>query len=145
MAQVQVGDRVQVHFTGRLSSGAVFASSQGNEPLRFAAGRGEVIEGISQAVLGMEQGGRKPVTVPPEQGFGPRREDLQRRVPRTALPSDVKVGDQLVARGQEGEAHLWVRELGDGEAVLDGNHPLAGETLTFDLELLSVEPGEQPA
>ncbi|HKB03800.1 MAG TPA: peptidylprolyl isomerase [Gemmataceae bacterium] len=145
MTQVQVGDRVEVHYTGRLASGDVFANSQGDEPLRFAAGRGEVIEGISQAVLGMEQGGRKTVTVPPEQGFGPRREDLQRRVPRGVLPPDVTVGDQLVARGQEGQERLWVRELADDFAVLDGNHPLAGQTLTFDLELLSVEPGEQPA
>jgi peptidylprolyl isomerase len=137
MAHVQSGDRVQIHYTARFVDGTVFASSHSNEPLQFTAGGREVIEGVSQAVLGMRAGESKLVAVTPELGFGERDNALERQVPLTELPDSVKVGDQLSARAGDRVLPVWVRELGEGYAVLDANHPLAGHNLIFEIELVS--------
>ncbi len=97
MTQVQSGDMVQVHYTGRLTGGAVFGTSRMHEPVEFTAGGQQMIEGLSQAVLGMQVGETKSITVAPEQGFGPREPGLQHRVRRRELPGNVKVGDLLLA------------------------------------------------
>jgi peptidylprolyl isomerase len=138
MTQVQSGDVVQVHYTGRLTGGAVFGTSRAGEPVEFTAGGRQMIEGLSQAVLGMQVGETKSVTVTPEQGFGPREPGLQHRVARGDLPGDVKVGDLLLARGAGHERQVWVRELDEDSALLDGNHPLAGLTLIFEIEVVAV-------
>ena len=140
MTQVHRGDVVRIHYTGKLPGGAVFGSTEGAEPVEFVADGGHMIEGLAEAVLGMEVGGKKSVTVTPDQGFGPRQPDLERRVPRSALPEGVHVGDQLVAQRAGQQTPVWVRELGEEFAVVDGNHPLAGQTLVFDIELVSVRP-----
>ncbi len=145
MAQVQSGDLVQVHYTGQLENGTVFGSSRDGDPVQFRAGGKEMLPGISQAVLGMEEGEAKSITVPPEQGFGPRQEQLQQNVPRSALPEEAKVGDQLQAQTGDGQKiPVWVRDINDQTAVVDGNHPLAGQTLTFEIQLLAiVSPSEE--
>lgn len=139
MAHVNTGDVVQIHYTGRINDGTVFDSSEGRDPLEFTAGSEELIQGLSQAVLGMEQGEKKTVTVPPEEGYGPRRQGLEYRVARSSLPSEVQLGDQLSATAGSQNVLVWVTELTEQSAVVDGNHPLAGHTLTFDIEVVSVQ------
>lgn len=138
MAQVQSGDVVKIHFTGQLGNGQVFGSSREGDPLQFVAGGAEMLPGISNAVLGMSQGESKTVTVPPEMGFGQRQDNLQQQVEKQNLPENVKVGDQLMAQAGEKQMPVWVCEVNDEYAVIDGNHPLAGQTLTFEIELMSI-------
>jgi peptidylprolyl isomerase len=109
------------------------------EPLVFAAGEENMIRGVAQAVVGMSVGESKTVTVSPEDAFGQRDPALEQTVPRSQLPDQVKQGDQLQAVQGDREIAIWVRELGDETAVVDANHPLAGQTLEFDLELVSFE------
>lgn len=136
MAQVKRGDTVTVNYTGRFEDGDVFDSSSGSEPLRFTAGGQEVIPGVANAVLGMEAGESKTVTIPPEDGYGPRQDGLLQKVPLDQLPPQVKVGDPLQAQVEQDTFIFWVKEMDDQFATLDGNHPLAGKTLVFELELV---------
>lgn len=142
MSTVNQGDVVQVHYTGRLENGTVFDSSREREPLEFVAGGGGVIEGVSQAVLGMSEGESKTVTVPADQAYGARNESLKQTVSRNQLPEGVNEGDQLRAVQGEQEIPVWVRKLDNDSAIIDANHPLAGQTLTFDLELVSIQNGQ---
>ena len=138
MSEVKSGDMVEIHYTGKFEDGSVFDSSEGREPLKFSAGSAELIPGVSQAVLGMNVGDSKTVSVPPEQGYGQREEGLDRQVPRESLPEQAQVGDPLQAEVGEQMVLFWVMELDDEFAVVDANHPLAGKTLVFDIELVSV-------
>jgi peptidylprolyl isomerase len=135
---VAKGDQVSVHYTVKLDDGTVVDSSQGGEPLKFEAGGQEVIVGVSQGVLGMELGDKQTITVPPEEAYGPHHADAVQKVELQMLPAGVKEGDQLQASSNGQEFVVRVVELGDDHAVLDANHPLAGQTLVFDLELMSV-------
>ena len=138
MATAKKGDNVQVHYTGRLPDGTVFDSTDGRDPLAFEAGGEEVISGVSEAVVGMEEGQEKTITLPPEQAYGPHRPELEQKVPRKALPDDIKVGDRLQAQAGEQEILVWVKELGKEHGLVDANHPLAGMTLVFDLKLVGI-------
>jgi peptidylprolyl isomerase len=138
MAQAKQGDRVQIHYTGRLPDGTVFDSSRERDPIEFEAGGAELIPGVSHAVVGMSVGEERTVTVPPAEGYGERNEQMVQEVPRDALPENVNVGEPLRAQAGEQEIQVWVKELGDEKAVIDGNHPLAGHTLEFDVELVAV-------
>ena len=142
MATAKLKDRVRIHYTGRLPDGRVFDTSRERDPLEFEAGSGEVIPGISHAVVGMQAGESRTVTVAPEDAFGPRREEMVQEVPRSALPAEVSVGDPLRAQAGEQEVQVWVAELGEENAIIDGNHPLAGHTLEFEVELVDVVPTE---
>lgn len=136
MAEVKKGDQVQIHYTGKLTDETVFDSSEGREPLEFEAGSDNIIPGVSNAVIGMAPGEKKTVEVPPEEGYGAPREDLMVKVPTDKLPDEAKVGDML-SDGQN--PVTWVvLEKGDEFSILDANHPLAGKTLVFDIELVSV-------
>lgn len=137
MGRVQSGDRVSVHFTARFADGSEFATSRDGAPLEFTAGGSEVIPGVSRSVVGMESGETKVFTVRPEDAFGARDEMLERRVPERELPQGVKVGDRFDASAGGREITVWVREIQGGQAVLDANHPLAGHTLIFEIELVS--------
>jgi len=140
MAEIKAGDTVHLHYTGRLEDGHEFDATGDDQPIEFVAGDGELIEGVEDAVLGMSAREKKTVTIAPDQGYGPREEDLVEKVPISALPDDVELGDELTAETEDGEVHVWVTEMGDDEAALDANHPLAGKTLTFDLEVQAVQP-----
>jgi peptidylprolyl isomerase len=139
MTQASQGDTVRIHYTGRFEDGRVFDSSVDRDPLEFTAGGRQVIPGVSNAVVGMEEGEKKTVTISPEEGYGDRNPALQQTIARDQLPDQVQEGDQLRAIQGNQEIPVWVRELGDDSAVIDANHPLAGQTLIFDLELVSVE------
>ncbi len=140
MNSAQQGDIVRIHFTGRLENGAVFGSSENNEPIQLALGSERMISGLDRALVGMQVGEKKTVTIPVEEGFGPRRPELQQQVPRKALPENVQVGDRLSARFGDADLYVWVRALDEDTAIVDGNHPLAGQTLTFDIEMVAIEP-----
>ena len=138
------GDTVRVHYTGTLRDGTKFDSSRGREPLEFTLGGGRVIAGFDSAVTGMQVGETRTVTIPAAEAYGERHEAMLLRVPRGQVPSNVepRVGQQLQV-GRGGDAvDVTVREVTPEHVVLDANHPLAGEDLTFALELVSCEPSE---
>lgn len=143
--EIRAGDRVRLHYTARFADGTLFASSLQGEPLEFTAGSGEVIEGLSRAVLGMSIGQARKVTVPPEQAFGVHDPALERRVPRAEMPDDVKPGDQLSAEANGREMPVWVRSVAQDHAVVDANHPLAGQTLIFEFEVVGWQPAAAPS
>jgi peptidylprolyl isomerase len=135
------GDTVRIHYTGTLQDGTEFDSSRDREPLAFTVGSGEVIPGFDAAVTGMTVGESKTVTIPAEQAYGPHRAELIVEVPRSQVPPQItpRVGQRLqLGRGDQA-LMVVVREVSDETLVLDGNHPLAGEDLTFALELVEVQ------
>ena len=141
MVQAQSGDTVRIHYTGTLSDGSEFDSSQGREPLQFTVGSGEVIPGFDQAVQGMEPGTSKEVTIPAAEAYGEHRPDMVIEVGREQFPQDLdpEVGEQLQLRQPDGQALVvTVSELDDETVTLDANHPLAGEDLTFAIELVEI-------
>lgn len=140
MPQAKAGDTVRIHYTGTLSDGTVFDSSSGRDPLEFTLGAGQVIPGFDSAVSGMDVGASRTVTIPAADAYGPRRDDMVLAIPREQVPPHINptVGEQLqVGQGQE-QFLVTVAEVNEREVVLDGNHPLAGEDLTFQLELVEI-------
>lgn len=139
--QAEHGDTVQVHYTGRLDDGSVFDSSRENEPLEFELGSGRVIPGFESAVEGMSVGESMEVELPPDEAYGERRDDLVMPVTRDQLPEDLdpEVGDALEVQLGSGErTTATVVEADDSSVTLDLNHPLAGRTLNFEVELLDI-------
>lgn len=143
MAQVTSGDLIDVHYTGKLEDGTVFDSSQGGEPLTFVAGGEDLISGFSQAVVGMEAGASKTVKLEPADAYGERRDELLQKVPTEALPDDTSVGDRLQASTDHGDVTVQVVSIEGEEAVLDANHPLAGQTLVFEIAVERIHPPEE--
>ena len=142
MASVSSGDVVRIHYTGRFENGTIFDSSGEGEPLEFVAGSDQLIEGVSSAVIDMEVGQSKTVTVQPDQGYGPYDEDLTHSLAKSEAPEGIKAGDMLRAVRDDDEIHVWVLDVKEDEVIVDANHPLAGKTLIFDLELVSIEPAQ---
>jgi peptidylprolyl isomerase len=141
MAQAQQGDTVRVHYTGTLSDGTVFDSSQGRDPLEFTLGQGKVIPGFEQAVIGMGLGESRTAQIPVNQAYGPRDERMVLEIDRQQVPEDVEleIGDQLQLRRRDGDMSVvTVTDMTESSVTLDGNHPLAGEDLTFDIELVEI-------
>ncbi len=137
--QAKNGDRVRVHYTGRLGDGQVFDSSRDGEPLEFTVGAGEVIPGFDDAVRGMEVGESKTIEIEPDDAYGPRREQLVTQVSREAaqFPVEPQVGMHFGLPLQDGnQIEVVVTEVTDSHVTIDGNHPLAGEKLIFDVELV---------
>jgi FKBP-type peptidyl-prolyl cis-trans isomerase 2 len=141
MSAAKAGDTVKVHYTGTLNDGSQFDSSQGGEPLEFTLGSGQLISGFDTAVDGMTVGESKTVTIPSEQAYGAHNPEMMQQVPRSAMPSDLELetGMILTASGQDGQSlNFKVVEFDEEKVSVDGNHPLAGQDLTFDLELVSI-------
>jgi peptidylprolyl isomerase len=135
------GDTVSVHYTGKLSDGSVFDTSRDQEPFEFVVGQGHVIPGFDDAVTGMSPGETKTVNVTPEDAYGPHQSHLVVSFPRDAVPDDVSVqlGQRLQLKTTSGETlPATVVELSDTTITLDANHPLAGQELTFDIELVKL-------
>jgi peptidylprolyl isomerase len=135
-AIAKTGDTVRVHYTGKLADGTVFDTSAGSEPLEFTLGEGKVIPGFEQAVTGMKVGEYKKVTIPVDGAYGQRQEDLIFEVGRDKLSPDIKpeVGMQL--QGSQGV--VTIIKVSETTITLDANHPLAGQDLTFDIELVEI-------
>jgi len=141
MTQAQSGDTVRIHYTGTLDDGTQFDSSAGRDPLEFALGSGQVIPGFDSAVDGMAVGESKSVTIDPEQAYGQRHEQLVQQVPMSAFPDDMElaVGMQLQSQSPDGQVmNLLVTEVEDNAVTVDANHPLAGQALTFSIELVEI-------
>ncbi len=135
---VKPGDRVRVHYTTYSHDDCVIETSQNREPMIFIAGAGEVVDGVDRAVVGMKLGEQKRVPVMPEQAFGYRDSRWHQTAPRSGLPDRVAEGDQIAARIGDQTLHVWVRAYQEEEAALDANHPLAGETLVYELKVVGI-------
>ena len=140
--QAKAGDTVQVQYTGKLSDGTVFDTSVGKDPLEFKLGSGQIIAGFDKAVTGMHVGDKKTVTIPAADAYGARRPDLVVEVPMSQLPGDIKpqVGMQLESTQKDGSTLVvTITRVTDNTSVtIDANHPLAGQDLTFEIELLKI-------
>jgi len=141
MGNAKQGDTVKVHYTGKLENGTVFDTSRSRSPLRFTIGKGQVIAGFEQAVVGMNTGESKTTTVPVDQAYGPRRQDMIITMERSQLPTDLNpnVGQRLELTQMDNRSVLvTVTGISDTTLTLDANHPLAGKKLIFDIELVEI-------
>ncbi|MEO1070143.1 MAG: FKBP-type peptidyl-prolyl cis-trans isomerase [Cyanobacteria bacterium J06638_6] len=142
MTQAKTGDSVSIHYTGKLEDGTVFDSSRDRDPLQFAIGNSEVIPGFEAAVVGMTPGDAKTEVIQAENAYGPRREEMVMVVERHQIPDDIPldVGLQLQLQGPQGQmVPVMVTNVSEADVTLDANHPLAGETLIFDIELMAIQ------
>lgn len=141
MKTVEKGDKIALHYTGTLSDGSVFDTSEGRGPLEFTVGSGEVIVGLDNELPGMRVGDKKTITAVAEEAYGPLHENARQPVPRDQFPDDVpmEVGTTLQMQTPEGGiVMVTIAEVGEESVVLDANHPLAGKDLTFAIELVSI-------
>jgi peptidylprolyl isomerase len=141
MITAKQGDTVRVHYTGKLQDGTVFDSSADRNPLEFVIGSGSVIPGFEQAVLGMAPGESKTQTIPNEQAYGSYLEDRIIVIDRRQMPTEIEpeVGQQLQLQHSSGQViPVIITDVSDMAVTLDANHPLAGEDLTFDIQLIEI-------
>jgi peptidylprolyl isomerase len=139
MKNAQKGDKVKVHFTGKFDDGTEFASSRGDAPVEFTIGEGKLIPGIEEGTIGMAEGDQKTLHLEPNQAFGEKRPELVTKVRRSDIPDDIQptVGLQLQMRSSAGDPiRVVVTEISEEELTVDANHALAGQPLTFDIELV---------
>ncbi|HKI57281.1 MAG TPA: peptidylprolyl isomerase [Trueperaceae bacterium] len=144
MTAAKSGDKVRVHYTGRLDDGTVFDSSEGRDPLEFTVGAGEVIKGFDDAVEGMRVGEACNTRVEAGDAYGERRDDLLLDLPKEQVPEGLEVapGMRLELRQPDGQAvPVTVADVGAESVTLDANHPLAGQDLNFELELVEIAGG----
>ena len=141
MTEAKMGDVVRINYTGRLTDGTQFDSSAGKEPLEFTIGLGQVIKGLEAEVAGMSPGDTNTVTIPCDLAYGPHRPEAIQTLDRAKVPSgiDVRVGTQLQARTSDGSVMpITVVDLDEHSVKVDANHPLAGQDLVFDVELVEI-------
>ncbi len=142
MQQVKNGDTVKVHYHGKLTDGTTFDSSEGREPLEFEVGSGAVIAGFDTGVTGMAVGDKKTIHIPVDEAYGAKQDDLFMEFPIDRFPPEMKpeVGMQLnMSDGQGRNFPVVIAEVREDTVVLDANHPLSGEDLVFDLELVDIK------
>lgn len=141
MAQVKSGDKIKVHYHGKLTSGETFDSSAGREPLEFEVGSGMVIKGFDDGVTGMTVGEKKTVNIPFDDAYGQRNPDMIIEMPKDRFPKDMEIdlGMSLGMSDENGQQfQVTIVEIKEEVVLLDANHPLAGEDLIFDLELVEI-------
>lgn len=141
MTQANSGDTVRIHYTGTLTDGTKFDSSIGRDPLEFQLGSGQIIPGLDNAIQGMSVGETGQVTIPAAEAYGPHNPEAVQKVPRADIPAEIDLAPGLTLNAQrpDGQAMpVKVVEVTEAEVTLDANHPLAGEDLTFDVELVAV-------
>ena len=144
MAQVKSGDKIKVHYHGKLTSGETFDSSEGREPLEFEVGSGMVIPGFDNGVTGMTVGEKKTVNIPFDEAYGPRNSEMVIEMPKDRFPKDmdIAIGMPLGMSDQQGQQfQVTIVEIKEEVVMLDANHPLAGQDLIFDLELVEIVGG----
>ena len=138
---VKQGDTVKVHYTGKLLDGSVFDSSEGRDPLEFTVGAGQMIAGFDKGVVGMALDEQKEITIPPEEAYGIYDPEKIIEVPNDQFPEDLtlEVSMQISASQPDGSAiQFTVKEIGEQNVTLDGNHFLAGKDLIFSVTLVSI-------
>jgi peptidylprolyl isomerase len=142
MKNAKEGDKVKVHYTGKLKDGTVFDSSvKRDQPLEFTLGKGEVIAGFETAVQGMQIGDTKTTDIPAVSAYGERRDDMVFEVPNNNVPENLnpQVGQQLAVKQNDGSTMpVTVTEIKKESIIIDANHPLAGKDLVFDIELVEI-------
>ena len=141
MQQVKSGDKVKVHYHGRLTTGETFDSSAGREPLEFEVGSGMVIKGFDDGVTGMKVGEKKTINIPADQAYGEKNPEMMIEFPKSQFPPEIniQVGTQLMMSSASGQQFpVKIAEVKDDSVILDANHHLAGEELIFDLELVEI-------
>lgn len=141
MTQAKSGDTVKIHYIGKLVDGTVFDTSSNKDPLQFTVGNGQVIPGFDEAVTGMAVGETKTAEIPCHKAYGPRNDNLILVVDKKQVPPELKpeVGQRLEVGSPSGELlTVTVIEISEENITLDANPPLAGEDLTFDIELLEI-------
>lgn len=146
MQQAQNGDKVKVHYHGTLRTGETFDSSNGREPLEFTVGSGQVIVGFDEGVKGMQVGDKKRVEINVEDAYGEKSQDMIIEFPKTQFPADMnpEVGQQLMmSNGSEQSFPVVITEVKEASVLLDANHPLAGQDLIFDIELVEIVPASR--
>jgi len=148
MIQVTVNSTVKVHYTGKLADGEVFDTSEGKEPIEFTLGEGQLIPGFEKGLIDMKLNEKKTINMTKDDAYGEVNETLIQEVKKTDLPQDMepKVGMGLVSKSPDGqEINLMVVEVKEETIVIDGNHPLAGRDLIFDLEVVEIIASEVKA
>jgi len=141
MASPRIGDTVRVHYTGTLDDGTVFDSSAEREPLEFTIGEGKIIPGFEQAVLELTPGGWKTTRIPADEAYGPYHVEMKVVAPRSALPADLNphTGEMVEMSHPDGRRILArITDISESGVTLDGNHPLAGKDLTFEIQLVEI-------
>jgi len=141
MTQAKNGDTVTVHFTGRLQDGRTFDTSKGGKPLSFTIGAGAMMPGFEAGVMGLKEGETKTFTVAPEEAYGPNHEKLTVAIDKSEFPEHIapEVGQRIkIPHPEGGEVHVTITDVDGEQVTLDANHPLAGQTLTFDVEMVQI-------
>jgi FKBP-type peptidyl-prolyl cis-trans isomerase 2 len=146
MQQAQNGDKVKVHYHGKLKSGETFDSSNGKEPLEFTVGSGQVIKGFDDGVKGMQVGDKRTLEINVEDAYGEKSQDMIIEFPKEQFPEDMnpEIGQQLMMSNGSGQTFpVTVTEVREESVLLDANHPLAGQDLVFDIELVEIVPSSR--
>jgi len=141
MSEAKKGDKVKVHYTGKLNDGSVFDTSVEREPLEFELGAGMMIAGFDTAVTGMKVGEKKTANISADNAYGEKNDEMVVEVPKTQLPEDLdpEVGQQLGMQQPNGQnIPVVVTKVEDEKIEIDANHPLAGKDLVFDIELVEI-------
>jgi peptidylprolyl isomerase len=141
LKKAEKGNTVKVHYTGKLDDGTVFDTSREGEPLEFTVGSGHVIKGFDQAVDGMQEGEQKTVKIPSDEAYGAPKEEMRITVKRDQMPPNIELHEGLHLQLTQPNGtvfNVMVAELSEEAVTLDGNHPLAGKDLSFDIELMEV-------
>lgn len=141
MQSAKTGDKVTVHYTGKLTDGTQFDTSRPDSPIEFTIGENMVIPGFEQAVIGMSPGDTKTTTIPETEGYGPHREEMILTVDRANIPAniDLELGQQLGLQYENNQSlTVTVTDISADSVTLDGNHPLAGQDLVFDIQLVEI-------
>ncbi len=141
MSQAKNGDKVKIHYTGKLENGSIFDSTREGAPVELVVGNRTVFPELEHGLIGMTVGESKNITLQPEQAFGPKRDDLIVRIDRGILPAEIKpeIGMQLQNKQPDGRLiAVTITDIKDNTITLDANHPLAGQTLILDVELIEI-------
>jgi peptidylprolyl isomerase len=141
MNPAKIGDTATVHYKGTLKDGSVFDTSENQEPLNFTLGKNEMIPGFENAIIGLTKGESKTFTLTPDEAYGEQDDDMILNMPRSEFPPEIdpEVGMVLKVTNEDDEdTHLMVTEMTDEMITLDGNHPLAGEDLTFEINVVEI-------
>jgi peptidylprolyl isomerase len=142
MTKAKTGDKVKVHFTGYLEDGTVFGSTMDEEPFEFTIGEKNMLPGFENAVVGMQKGDIKTITLSPEDAYGPHKKELVSVMEKSGFPKEIplEAGKRLRVRTQDGKyVIVTIKDITDDSIVIDENDPLAGKTLTFKIELVEIK------
>ena len=142
MSEAKKDNVVKVHYTGKLDNGQVFDSSKDREPLEFKIGEGKLIPGFEKGVIGMKLEESKTIKIPYSEAYGDKKQELMIEVQNQQLPEELKpeIGMELVSKSPDGQEQIVkIAEVKEASIVVDANHPLAGQDLTFEIELVDIQ------